>query len=1469
MATLKGLTVEISGSTTKLSESLRAVEKDIKTTQGEIKNLDKLLKFDPSNIELLSQKQQAFTDAIGKTKDKLDTLNIAQQQAKQHLENGTLGRDKYNALQQEIIKTEQELTKLANEAAKANTALKKIGDIGSTLTNAGQHISNVGKNLTTYVTLPLAGIATAAVTTGMDFDAAMSRVKAISGATGDEFNALREKAREMGANTKFSATEAADALAFMAMAGWKTEEMLNGIEGIMNLAAASGEDLSRTSDIVTDALSAFGLTAKDAGRFADVLAAASNNANTNVSLLGESFQYIATSAGAYNFSIEDTAIALGIMANAGIKSTQAGSSLKNALVNLTKPTKQQTKAMQDLGLITTEYVTNVDSNKVSKAQNAVEKATLALQNAQAKYNAVLREQGANSTAAINAHGNLEKAQIKVRDATSALSEAQNKYNQAVREHGSNSSQAESAHRKVEAAQSRLQTATVNLNTAQEKYNRILQTGNTETPKTVAARNAVEKAEIALREAQNKLAQAQQGTTKAIAGQNTLLTDANGNVRDLDSIIRILRSTLGETNVELVDSNGTVKDFDVLLQEAAEHGANLTQIQKLQSAAIIFGKQNMAGMLALVNASKDEYDTLSIAVKNATYHLDDMSTKLQNSDINWNKYLQIDAFKSADEAFRIFAKGVADQIANAKKNGEGMEVVIDNLVKTYGMSADEAKKTVDIVSGEMQNFGGTAKQTAEIMNDNLKGQLTILKSALQELAIQISDALTPTIRNIVSGIQSFVEKLQQMDEGTRNSILRWGLFLAAIGPVLTILGTLTSGFGMVFTGISKLGTGILTLWNQFEAGVGIGAKIGSVLTTLTSGPVLAITAGVAALAAGFIYLWNTNEEFRDKCLEIWETVKAAFTKLWDVISNLLSALTPVFQAALFGLQTIWEGFCQLLAPILEGAFIIIASKLQAAVDILSGILNVFKGIFTGDWNTFWDGIKSIFEGIWGLFEGIVSGVFTAIKGVVSVFFSWLSAFWEMSWNAIKAVFELIWNGISAFFSAIWDGIKAVISTVLGAISSIISTSFNAIAGVFSTIWNSIKGSLETVWEGMKNVVEFALLAIVELIKTAFNLITLPFRFIWENCKDIIISYWNNIKDSVSESVSSVANLLSKAWEGIKSSTTSILSSIADFVSDTWDSIKNSVSEAAEDTKNYVVEKWEDTKGKVSPIVESITTWIGDKWDEAKDRVSNTADVMKDYVSSKWDMLKESVSSTADLISTYVSDKWDSIKEYTSGVWDRVKDYVLDIWDSIKDGVSSKVQGMWDSVKNMFTGLWNTISNIIQRIRDCFSFDWKLPKIKLPHFKIKGSFSLAPPSVPSLSIEWYKKAMENAYILKNPTIFGQRGDKLLGGGEAGEEVVIGTRKLTELIRNAVSAVSPEINLNQAILNQNINGNNGNNSSNGNNINNGISSGDYIQDIIKAITSETRSDIIIPVYIGQERIEEIVVRANQSANYRSGGR
>ena len=349
---IKGITIEFGADTTQLNGALSKFETKLKGTYNELKQVNRALKFNPGNTTLLNQKFKLLQQAVTQTDAKLKGLQSLQRRMAQN------GVDKNSAqwreLEREIVKTENNLKQAQKELKKFGTVgQQQVVALGNKMKTLGANVASVGRNLTTHLSMPMTLIGGMAGRTAAEFDSAMSKVQAVSGATGKELDALRDKAREMGANTKFSATESAEALNYMAMAGWKTTDMLAGLEGIMNLAAASGEDLATTSDIVTDALTAFGLSAEDSGHFADILAAASSNANTNVAMMGETFKYAAPIAGALGYSAEDTAEAIGLMANAGIKSTQAGTSLRNIMTKLSHDFTISGKNIGDVTIATT------------------------------------------------------------------------------------------------------------------------------------------------------------------------------------------------------------------------------------------------------------------------------------------------------------------------------------------------------------------------------------------------------------------------------------------------------------------------------------------------------------------------------------------------------------------------------------------------------------------------------------------------------------------------------------------------------------------------------------------------------------------------------------------------------------------------------------------------------------------------------------------------------------------------------------------------------------------------------------------------------------------------------------------------------------------------------------------------------------------------------------------------------------
>ena len=996
----------------------------------------------------------------------------------------------------------------------------KIGEAGETMEKVGDKIAGVGTNLTKYVTAPILGLGTAAVKTTADFDASMSKVSAVSGATGEDLEELRAKAREMGSQTKFSASEAADAMNYMAMAGWKTTDMLDGVEGIMNLAAASGEDLATTSDIVTDALTALGMSAEDSAHFADILAAASSNANTNVSLMGESFKFVAPVAGAMGASAEDLSIALGFMANSGIKGSQAGNSLKNALVNLVKPTDKQAAAMEALGLITTETVNVIDQAEVDKAMAKVESKTI----------------------------DVQKAQIA--------------YNDAVAKYGAESSQA--------------QTKMLSL----------------------------QKVENALTAAQEELTKAQQGTIETVSTGQSALVDEYGNMKSLGEIMNILRQNLGAVNVDLVDSKGNLREYDDIIAELESTEEGLTQAEQLKNAAIIFGKQNLSGMMAIINATEEDYNKLTDAI--------------------------------------------------------------------YGCE-------------------GTAQNMAETMQDNLNGQLTILKSQLQELAISFGDLLMPTIRAIVSKIQAFVDKLNALSPATKETILKIALVAAALGPLLVGIGKTISIVGKLMQLISKMPQIIASCKAVF-------AKLGAAISGI-SAPVVAVVAVIAVLIAAFKHLWDTNEDFRNKITAIWEQIKGAFEKLTSGIVDRLNGLGFDFKNIGEVIHAVWEGLCSYLAPVFETTFKIIADVLSAAVDIILGIVDVFIGIFTGDWDKAWTGIKEIFSGIWDAIVSALGGVMELLCNIFGTNLEEVTAFWSDVWTNIKTFFVNIWNsitgfvsgvlnGIKTFFTNIWTAIKDFFVGIWTAIYNSVSEKIELIRFVITTVWNAIYTTISTVLNAIWSVITTVWQTIYDIISPLLD----AFKYLFETIFKAIQILIGRAMDWVHEKITAI-------WNAIVAFLTPILEGIRDFFQTIWNAISTTVSTVLDAIYNVIMTVWNAVSGFISSVLNAIWSVVSSIWNSISAHISAVLNAIYSVVSSIWNAVSGFISGILNTIFATVANIWNNIKTTITNVMNAVKTTVSSIWDSVKNAVTQKITAIKDTIVNGFNAAVSFIKGLASQ-----AFQW---------------------------------------------------------------------------------------------------------------------------------------------------------------------
>lgn len=342
---------------TKLDNS--GVEKGLNDLKKEVESSSKST---AQEIDKASDQAQKSVEEVAKSAEKTgkqveksakDSASKAGQAAKQGADTAAKGTESASTKMQQSHKKVKDTAKESADGAKKSWEESNQSTVAST-ESATSKMAGLMKKSAAVIGVASVAAAKKTIDVGKSFEAGMSEVQAISGASGKDLEKLSAKAKQMGATTKFSATESATALKYMAMAGWKTNQMVSGLSGVMNLAAASGEDLGTVSDIVTDSMTAFGLKAKDSGHFADVLAKASSSSNTNVAMMGETFKYVAPLAGSMKYSIEDTATAIGLMANAGIKGSQAGTSLRSIITRLVKPPKDAATALNALGISTTK-----------------------------------------------------------------------------------------------------------------------------------------------------------------------------------------------------------------------------------------------------------------------------------------------------------------------------------------------------------------------------------------------------------------------------------------------------------------------------------------------------------------------------------------------------------------------------------------------------------------------------------------------------------------------------------------------------------------------------------------------------------------------------------------------------------------------------------------------------------------------------------------------------------------------------------------------------------------------------------------------------------------------------------------------------------------------------------------------------------------------------------------------------------
>ena len=1251
-------------------------------------------------------------------------------------------------------------------------ALEIGGKIQSSLTKSVSGVNNkldsIGKAAKTAAKIATAAFAAVkigdfvkdAVDTYSEFNQAMAETAGIAGATEDEYKQLQAAAQEMGKRTTKTATEAAQALGYMSLAGWNVNDSISALEPVLRLSEATSMDLATCSDLVTDSMSALGLGVDDLTNYLNVAVQANNKSNTTAQALMEAMIGCGGAAKSAGMDYKQTAAALGILANNGIKGAEAGTALNSMLVRMTTKDVAQ-KAFKELGVsiydssgamrnmqdILVEL--NGAMSGLSQEQKNNYMAAIAGTNYYTQFGYLLEgvAEGADGAASTwtqltEAFENSDGALDAMADTmTDTLPGAMAIFGSAVDDAKIRLCEvfAPLAKDAIKGVADVIPSITDRaVGVAQSFYNTVVPAVENFAKKAIAAFNQAKPAFDEIR-------------TKA--------TDAFIFLRDTGiTAFENIKAKIEENKPAIDKVIAVALDLkDKLFQAWEIVKPAISQIATVAIPAVIGAMMKVIGAAATVYQKLDEWGLLIpiitgiagavAAVKMVEFAKDTMNT--------------VKAVKALVVVFGAEKKAMIVNLALKAK---------DRLETAY-LYALYAKDAV--VKGI--STAATWAQTAALTAWN----------AICAVGTAVTSALGVAFAFLTSPI---------------------GLVCVAIAAVIAIGVLLYKNWDTVKEKASQLGDWIVGVFNNLKEKASA-----------------AIQEFADKFPVAFAFLSSVFESWKQTITNIFSGVKQVFQGVVQFISGVftgdwskaLDGLKNIFSGAFRALSSLTLAPLNALKGVVVGAFNAIdtatGGKLSViknkVSDAFSSIKKTAGSIMQAAKDTISEklsNIKSAYEEHGGGIKGIAAAAIEGVKGYYTAGYTFIDKLTGGKLTAIKEKFSKIWSQISEKVSEAWTTIKNIVKVGVMLIGEIISAAFQIITLPFQFIWQNCKDTILSAWEFIKTTVSDGIQKVKDTISSFLSPIVNAVSGAWSSVKSATSSAWTAATGYISEKINGAKQVVSSVTSTIKSTASAAWSSVKSATSSAWSAVSSATNTAWTAASGYISNKINAAKATVSSVASSIRSTASAAWSAVSSATNSAWTTTTGYISNKINAAKATVSSVTSSIRSTASAAWSAVSSATSSAFENVRATMSNKINTAKANVSSALSGIrsafssgLSAAKNTVTSIFgnivsaisgkmesakNAVSNAIGALKSKFNFSWSLPKLKLPHVSISGGFSINPPSVPHFGISWYK----NGGILNKPTIFGASGNNLLGGGEAGKEAVLPLAELWSNMKSIVAGV-----------------------------------------------------------------------------------